>query len=267
MSSFTLPDGRRLAFVSRGSGRPLVLIHGWSMSAAVFSEILESLAAERLVLVPDLPGHGASDPGPAYDAAALAGDLEAWLLASGHREIDLIGWSLGGQVALELARLETLRVRRLLLVATTPCFVTNADWPHGLPAGQVRAMARDLRRDYPGTLEAFFHLQFGGDDLAPESLESLLASAFHAAPRPPLDAALAALEALRRADLRGRLTGVVCPTLVHQGSLDRITMPAAAQALAEGLPAGRLHLVPGVGHAPFLSRPGETLELWREFLR
>ena len=267
MTYFPLADGRRLAVVSRGGGAPLVLLHGWSMSAAVFTELLDPLGVERLVLAPDLPGHGASDPGPAYDPAALAGDLEEWLLGTGHREIDLIGWSLGGQVALELARSARLRVRRLVLVATTPRFVASSDWPHGLPPGQVRAMARDLRRDYPATLEAFFQLQFAAEQLPRERWQSLLDQTFQPASRPIPEVALAALEALRVGDLRGRLANVTCPTLVHQGEFDRITVPTAAAVLAAGLPSARLRFMDGVGHAPFLSRPGETLQLWREFLQ
>jgi pimeloyl-[acyl-carrier protein] methyl ester esterase len=68
------------------------------------------------------------------------------------------------------------------------------------------------------------------------------------------------------ADLRSALTEVDLPVLVQHGELDRITLPGAADYLAARLPAGELQRLPGVGHAPFLSRPQEVCRRWREFL-
>jgi pimeloyl-[acyl-carrier protein] methyl ester esterase len=262
-----LAAGHDLAWRETGGGPPLVLLHGWSMSSAVFSEMLPLLGAEQQVLAPDLRGHGASGPGGGYALDDFAADLEEWLLALGHSAIDLLGWSLGGQVAIRLATAGRIQVRRLLLVATTARFVAAADWQHGLPEGQVRVMARDLRRAYAKTQGDFFQLQFAGEVISRQRLREIVAFAVRGGGLPAPEVALVALETLRGGDLRVELPRLACPVLVQQGEGDRITLPGAAKALAAACRQSRLVLQPGVGHAPFLSTPQASAALWREFLQ
>jgi pimeloyl-[acyl-carrier protein] methyl ester esterase len=266
MKKLTLADGRSLAWREAGSGPPLVLLHGWSMSSAVFAEVIEELAADFRLLAPDLRGHGASAPGAGYALADFAADLADWLQTLDLHDAALAGWSLGGQVALELVPAVRDRLRRLILVGTTPRFTAAADWPAGLPDLQVRALARDLRRHYLKTMGDFFALQFAGEAMSRERYRRLVDFAVRAGRLPEPETALAALETLRTADQRGALAGIDLPVLVQHGELDRITLPAAAGYLAAQLPAATLELWPGVGHAPFLSRPREVCRRWREFL-
>lgn len=264
MNFFRLADGRRLAWREAGTGPPLLLLHGWCFSSLVFAEALAAFSSDYRVLAPDLPGHGASDPAAAEGFAALAADLREWLAALSLDRIRLLGWSMGGQVALELAAaLSPEQVERLLLVAATPRFCAADDWPHGLPEGQVRALERQLRRDYLAALKDFRERMLAGEDLPAARHERIAALI---APPPASADALAALAVLRREDQRCRLAALDCPTLVQHGELDTITLPGAARTLAEEIPGARLELVPGIAHAPFLSRPDEVFAQWRTFL-
>lgn len=264
MNSFRLADGRCLAWREAGTGPPLLLLHGWCFSSQVFSEALAAFSADYRVLAPDLPGHGASDPAADYGFVPLAADLRAWLAALSLDRIRLLGWSMGGQVALELAAsLPRERVERLLLVAVTPRYCAADDWPHGLPEGQVRAMERQLRRDYPAALRDFRERMLAGEDLPAARCERIAALI---GPPPASADALAALAALRREDQRSRLAALDCPTLVQHGDLDAVTLPGAARTLAEKIAGARLELLPGFAHAPFLSRPDELFARWRTFL-
>jgi pimeloyl-[acyl-carrier protein] methyl ester esterase len=269
MNTWLLADGRRLAFREAGSGRPLVLLHGWAMSSAVFTEALQALAGDFRVLAPDLRGHGASDPADGCALEDFAGDLRQWLEGLGISSLDLLGWSLGGQVAMSLAPLLGKGVGRLLLVASTPCFTAREGWSAGLPAVQVKAMARGLKRRYRETLADFFAAQFRAGEVSSARLEEIRA---FAAPGPgsvlpPAETALAALETLQTADLRGELSGVEAPTLVLHGDGDRIIPSDAGRYLAAHLPQGRFAGLADTGHAPFLSRPEQCFTLWREFCR
>lgn len=266
MQTLTLADGRQIAWRQAGSGPPLVLLHGWSMNSTVFTEVMAGLAADFCLLAPDLRGHGGSDPGAGYALVDFAADLDMWLQQLSLPEINLLGWSLGGQVALQWAPVLGKRLRRLILVGTTPRFTAAAGWVAGLPAAQVRAMARDLKRDYLKTLGDFFALQFAGETLPRERYRQIVKFAVRAGRLPEPEVALAALETLRCEDQRLILNTVKAPVLVQHGALDRITLPAAADYLAAHLPAARLELLPGVGHAPFLSRPQEVCRRWQEFL-
>lgn len=261
-----LADGRRLAWREAGSGPALVLLHGWSMSSAVFAEVFEELAGDFRLLAPDLCGHGDSDPGAGYGLTDFAADLAEWLRALDLHDAALAGWSLGGQVALELVPAVRDRLRRLILVGTTPRFTAAADWAAGLPESQVRAMARDLRSHYEKTMGDFFALQFAGEAISRERYRRIVDFAVRGGSLPEPEIALAALETLRSADQRGALSGIDLPVLVQHGELDRITLPAAACYLAAHLPAAELEMWPGVGHAPFFSRPQEVCRRWRAFL-
>lgn len=264
MNSFRFADGRRLAWREAGTGPPLLLLHGWCFSSQVFAEALAAFSADYRVLAPDLPGHGAADPATDYGFAALAAELREWLAALSLDRIRLLGWSLGGQVALELAAaLPPEQVARLLLVAVTPRFCAAADWPHGLPEGQVRALERQLHRDYPAALKDFRERMLVGEELPPARRQRIAALS---GPPPAPAAALATLAALRREDQRRCLAAVDCPTLVQHGELDAIALPGAARALAEAIPGARLERLPGIAHAPFLSRSDEVFAQWRTFL-
>jgi len=262
----TLSDGRRLQYREQGTGPPLVLIHGWAMSSAVFDEALGAFAETHRVLAPDLRGHGGSEGASGFGLEDLAGDLSEWFAALDLQGACLGGWSLGGQVAMALFPAVRQRVARLMLIDTTLRFVRSGDWPHGLPAGQVRAMARDLRRNYRKAMGEFFAGQFVAGEISPERYRQVLAFAVRAGSLPEPETALAALETLGCADLRPRLSELDCPALVLHGEEDPITFPGAARTLARDLLAGKLVLVPKSGHAPFLSRPGEVFARWREFL-
>lgn len=264
--SLTLPDGRVLAWRESGQGRPLILLHGWAMSSAVFSEALAAFSDSFHVFAPDLRGHGDSAPGPGYGLDDFADDLFFWTEHLELRQAALLGWSLGGQVALALCSRQRQRISQLLLINSTPRFCAAPDWGCGLPDLQVRALARDLRKNYPLAMNNFFALQFADEDLSRERHRQIVAFAVRAGRLPEPAVALAALETLRDADQRRQLAAIEVPVLVMHGELDRIVPPAAGRYLATQLPHAQSVFLPDLGHAPFLSRPEAIFPLWRTFL-
>ncbi|MFA5516884.1 MAG: alpha/beta fold hydrolase [Desulfuromonadales bacterium] len=267
MRQFVLADGRRLHYREAGHGQPLILLHGWAMSSAVFTEALTELADEFHVLAPDLRGHGASEGADGYAFADFAADIGEWLDGLDLRQAAVVGWSMGGQVLLELFAAQRARLAKVVLMGSTPRFTAGGDWAAALPVGQVRAMARDLKNNYLKTMGDFFALQFAGEAVERQRYRQIVDFAVHAGRLPEPAVALAALESLRRADLREKAGAIDCPALVVHGALDRITLPAAGRWLADHLPQARREILPEVGHAPFLTRPAQVFGLWREFLR
>lgn len=242
MKDLALPDGRKFAWRESGSGAPLVLIHGWGSSSAIFAELMVQLPDQH-TLAPDLPGYGASDPAPRFDLDPLAADFSSWFDALGLESITLLGWSLGGILAQYLARRFPQRIERLILVATTPRFVRTQDWPHGLTDTAVRALARDFKRAPAPTLESFQALQFQGVTSLPPAL----------LPTVDMATALGGLELLRQVDLREQLAKITMPTLVLHGSHDAIIPISAGHFLAATLPQSLFHEVSNCGHVPFRS--------------
>jgi len=247
---------------TQGTGRDVVLVHGWGLHGGVWHDLAARLAAAHRVTVPDLPGHGRSR------ATDEAFTLEALAESIGRRlagPATWVGWSLGALVALVAAREFPETVERLVLIGATPCFVQDRDWPHALAAGTLAQFARELETDYDGTLQRFLSLQAGAGEAGRATVRRLRAVlAGRAAPAVP--ALRAGLRLLAETDLRPRLAQIGAPALVVHGDRDRLAPPGAGEYLAAHLRAARLVAVPGAGHAPFLSHPEATWQALTDFL-
>jgi len=239
-----------------GSGPDLVLLHGWGLNVRVWDGLVEELRSRFRVIAVDLPGHGRS----AWSAGQGTPAEQAWLihstLASVSNRYSLLGWSLGGQIALDLAAAMPGQIDRLVLVAATPRFAQSPDWPYGMQPAVITKLATQLRQDYRRTVSDFLELQVRGSIEGSSVLEQLRHALFvHG------EAQLVALEAglntLGTSDLRPTLPHVRAPTLVISGQNDRITPPAASRVLARALPDARYVEMRRAAHAPFLSHRSE----------
>jgi pimeloyl-[acyl-carrier protein] methyl ester esterase len=240
---------------------PLVCLHGWALNLRVFDALRERRAGAPWQAI-DLPGHGASPWDPAR--ASFAAQVE-WLLEALPPRCVLLGWSLGGQFALALARRAPERIARLVLVATTPRFAAAPGWPHGLAEGVLQNFRHQLTQSAAQTIADFLALQLRGSRNSGTVLAQLQQALLAQGGAQP--AALAAgLRLLSEVDLRPVLRDVAQPCLVVSGQHDRITPAAAGDFLAAALPCARHALLARAGHAPFLSHADEFAALVEAFL-
>ena len=249
-----------------GTGPDLVLLHGWGLNVRVWDGLVQELSGRFRMIAVDLPGHGRSPWSTGRGTPAE----QAWLLhttlAAVSNRYSLLGWSLGGQIALDLAAAMPAQIERLVLVAATPRFAAAPDWPYGMQPAVITKLATQLRTDYQRTLSDFLELQVRGSMEAQSALEQLRqALLVHGQAKP--EALEAGLNTLATSDLRQTLAHVKVPTLVIAGQYDRITSPAAARALAMGLPDARYVEMTRAAHAPFLSHRKEFAALLDRFLR
>jgi pimeloyl-[acyl-carrier protein] methyl ester esterase len=230
---------------SRGGGPDLVLLHGWGMHGGVWSDWANRLALGFRVHLVDLPGHGRSGPA----AGSSLDDWSATVAARVPERAWWLGWSLGGLVALNTARLLPDRVSGLVLVAATPRFVTAPDWPSAVDPEVFEQFSGQLRQSVDRTLLRFLSLQIRGSDGSGEVLRGLRA-ALQERPYPASQALIDGLNILQHTDLRNFLSAVEVPLFWLFGERDTL-VPAA---VAERVPGVR-ERVAGAGHAPFLSHP------------
>lgn len=243
------------------SALPLVCLHGWGLNGRVFDDLQRRWPGP--VLAPDLPGHGAA---PWTGEACTLEDWTRLLAAQLPAQCVLLGWSLGGQLALRLATQAPQQVRRLVLVATTPRFLAGAGWEAGLAPALLQRFAEGLADDWQATLAEFLQLQVRGSRDAAQVLAGLQQAVLaQGAAHPP--ALAAGLALLRDTDLRAAVATVAAPALVVSGQHDRVTPPQAGAWLATALPQARHRLVPRAGHAPFLSHPEEFCADLADFLQ
>jgi pimeloyl-[acyl-carrier protein] methyl ester esterase len=255
-----------------GAGRPVVFVHGWSMSSRAFAWQAQAAAASHRVIRYDLRGHGRSrcegvaSAGAGHAIGDHARDLAALLVQLELRSATLVAWSMGSQIALEALPGIQERLVGLVLLSATPRFTADEDWPHGLPAASVRALAARLEHRPDRTLQRFFDGMFVAGEVGdPERAEIVRRVLVDAPPVSPL-AARAGLEALLTSDQRGRLAEVRVPTLLLHGERDPICLPAASAFAQARIPGARRHVLPAGGHAPHLSRPSLVDELLAGFL-
>lgn len=257
-----MPNGRNISYLDEGQGAALVLLHGWGMSSGIFIDIIDALAKDFRLLIPDLRGHGRSDVGAAYALSNFVDDFTIWFNCLGLERCNLIGWSFGGQISLQLVAEKVLPIERLVLVSSTPKFCQSTEWQYGLPEIQVRAMQRQFRRDSESTMSEFMSMMFTGEEKA----TLLTAEARQKNVSPDPDAGAQSLATLTSADIRDQLETISVPTLIHHGENDTIIPPSAGEYIAAHIAGAECVLWNDVGHAPFLSRPQASQALWKEFM-
>ena len=261
---------RALALVEpqrRSDRRPrLVLLHGWGVNSGVWGEFARLLDADFRVLPLELPGYGGGETDsigngslgnddPPRDAAALC---EALLPTLPDRAI-YVGWSLGGLVATYLASHYPERVSILVTIASSPCFVANETWRHGMPRALFQQFEARLRSDREKGLKYFARLQAHGDERQRQIVDQLQPFLANSTGEETL---LAGLEVLNGSDLRQEARALRQPALSILGSEDKLVPASLAGMLGEQT---TVWTVSGSGHIPFRSRPQAVAARIRDF--
>jgi len=250
-----------------GEAGDLVLLHGWSLNLRVWDGLVRMLAPRFRIIRIDLPGHGRSS----WDARACTPAAQAWrvheTLAPITGRYTLVGWSLGGQLALDLAAALPAPIERLVLIATTPKFLKSPSWRCGTPRPLLARLIHRLHSESERAVSDFLALLASGS--APGTAARVLAKlraalCAHGSACP--EALSAGLARLRDGDLRPALPLVSVPALVIAGARDRIIRPSAGRALAHALPDAHYLEVQGASHAPFLSHPVQLARALNGFL-
>jgi len=257
-----------LHFEVRGRGPDLVLLHGWSFNLRVWDELAAALEREFRLIAIDLPGHGRSD----WDARAATAAAETYrvheTLAQLTVRYALLGWSLGGQIALDLAAAMPAGIERLVLVGSTPRFLAGPGWRCGTAPRLHETLAKRLEsdRDKAGA-EFLALLARGSSPRTAARVRAKLREALRLQGSAKFEALVNGLARLASTDLRAALPLLRVPALVIAGRRDPIVRPAAGRALAAALPRARYAEFAGAAHAPFLSHPQKFAMLLRRFLR
>jgi pimeloyl-[acyl-carrier protein] methyl ester esterase len=245
---------------SHGSGRPLVLLHGWATNGQVWHALVEELADDFALHIVDLPGHGRSSATDGFDlrsAARLVADCVP-------EDATWVGWSLGGLVAMQAA-IHQAPLSGLVLTGASPRFTAAGDWPHATQVAILDEFARSLRDDWQATLRRFLVLQARGSERSREEIRYLRRQVLNHG-QPDLVALDGALAALRDEDLRAELSQIRVPTLVLHGQRDLLVPLETARFMVGCLPQAKLVTVPRAAHAPMVSHPRTFAEAMREFL-
>jgi len=251
-----------LEIADSGRGPAVMIVHGAPSSTADFEPLVTALAGTHRVLVPRLPGYGASPRLDApYSFARLHDQLEAAIAERGIRALAIVGFSSGGHHALALAcrrRVEVARVVSLAgFAALTPA---DRDGMRGL-AAMLSAPGADLQSADLRAIarQRFLAPRFAGDAAAVARVEAWLG----ATSAPVLaDELLAETEVV----LRPQLGDLAIPVVARVGELDAAVPLTYSEEIVASCPNARLELVRGHGHALLVEQPAETVAAIRAAL-
>lgn len=245
-----------------GSGRPVVLLHGWPLSSAAWKDQVPALAAEGYrVIAYDRRGFGRSDkPAAGYGYDTLADDLAAVLEELDLRDVTLVGFSMGGgEVVRYISRHGQERLHSIVLASAVPPMMMqtpgNPDGP--LPAAQAASMAKDLTLDSDAFYEQFTREFFSTSDglqVTEEQRQEAVLLCQQAAKH----AALQAMDAFGRTNFRDDLPAVTVPTLVLHGDSDQtVPFEGSGKRTHEAVAHSGLQLIAGAPHGVNVSHPEE----------
>jgi pimeloyl-ACP methyl ester carboxylesterase len=246
--------GVEIELTRRGKGAPLLMLHGGSgpIPNAPFAQ---KLAQSFDLLVPAHPGFGTS-PLPAHydsvdDLAYFYLDLMDQLALE---DAILMGFSLGGWLAMEIAVKSTARLKKLILVDSVGIKVSDR-W------------TRDIADIFAESPQALAKMMFHDPSKAPDPTKFTDDQALVAGRNREAMALYGWEPYLHNPKLRGRLHRINVPTLVVWGASDRLVTPAYGKALAESIPGAKFAVIEEAGHGPNMEQPDQFVRLVTEFAR
>lgn len=233
-----------------GTGDPLVLIHGWGMNANVWKNIEADLSKNFKLIMINLPGMGSCKSNDDYDMSTIVDSLNKLI----PNNATLLGWSLGGQIAMEYQRKFPQKIKNLILVSSTPCFINKKEWNCGVEKDIFEKFASQLLVNLKKTIHQFFLLQlYGLPNIRKVVVKFERTILNEGIPHPR--ALISGLKLLLDTDCRKNLMKINIRTLIISGDKDRLTPLASSKYMADIIPKSVLRIFPGVGHIPFLFEP------------
>ena len=258
-------DATQLSYLQIGAGASAtVLLHGIVASKEIWWSTLVALAPLGRAFAPDLPGHGGSPLLGASGMAQIATRIGDFCDAQGLTAITLVGHSMGGNIALELALARPALVRRLVLAdpaahsTDMPIYTRSARISSSQRWAALRASIALAQK--VGRVGRYVpHRHCGGFVLPALRRASYLK-------RHDVGALQQQLDSLFSNPIGARLAEIRVPTLVISGEFDPLVPPALSRRVAEAIPGARYAEIRGAAHNPMDERPREFARVLLEFL-
>ena len=265
-------DGTKLYVKIWGTGRPVIMMHGWPLNADSWDDSAMAFAeAGFQAIAYDRRGFGrSSQPWGGYDYDTLADDLKDVMEVVDAKDAALFGFSMGGgEVARYMSRHGGKNVSRAALIASVvPFMLKTADNPHGTDQQVFAEMTAAMKKDRPQFFKGFFKSFFGADLASSSISEEVLDWAQGMTLMAGLKPTLACAAAFATTDFRPDLAAFNVPTLVIHGTADKtVPIDAAGRAAANGIRNSRLIEYDGAPHGLFASHKQRLTEDLLAFLK
>ncbi|MGD0803492.1 MAG: alpha/beta hydrolase [Candidatus Bathyarchaeia archaeon] len=257
-------NGANIWYKVKGKGTPLLLCNGWGGSSDSWSSDMVSLLAEKhMVVLLDNRGTGRSDkPNNPYTMEIMVEDSNQVLTKLNLGLAHVLGFSMGGMIAQALAIYHPESVRSLILCATSPGAANSI--PITREASHELARVSDERIPKHDQVKALIYLLYPREYIEPR-LEELINEESYDTNPTPVYALKSQSAATATFDSYDRLQELKIPALILTGGNDRLIPPDNSRLLAERIPGGELHILPGLGHGFLKQATAQVVDLILEF--
>ncbi|MEO7913495.1 MAG: alpha/beta hydrolase [Roseiflexaceae bacterium] len=272
MTYITARDGTKLYVKDWGTGRPVIILHGWPLSADSWDDAAVEIAhAGFRAIAYDRRGFGRSDqPWSGYEYDTLADDLAAVIEQTGATDAALFGFSMGGgEVARYMSRHGGKNVSQAALIASVvPYMLKTPDNPDGTDQSVFDQIAAGIKQDRAHFFAGFFKDFFGVGLLSSPVSEEVLEWARSVTMQASLNATLECAQAFSSTDFRGDLAALSVPTLIIHGTADKtVPIDPAGRAAARGIPHAKLIEYDGAPHGLFATHKQQLTKDLLAFLK
>ena len=251
----------KIHYQTFGSGKPIVLIHGWAMHSAIWRDFAQVLAQHYQVTCVDLPGHGHSEKIASFTLEQVS---DALVNAVPNVSCSWLGWSLGATVALDIAKRYPDRVDALVLMAGNPHFTGREDWC-GMRSPLLDQFAENLANDCQATLLRFLAIQVMGLPDA-KTMAKTLKTALLERPAPDAETLHGGLNILKHTDLRPALANLSRPLSVILGNKDSLVPVAVSEQIQALQPSAQINVIDKAAHTPFISHQETVVDIITRFM-
>jgi len=255
-----------LAVTESGKGHPLVLLHGWGLHSGVWQSVLPELEKNFHCYAVDMLGHGKSQASSnkPFSLENMRNELHDFINSIHSENIILLGWSLGGLVAVDYLKSNNEKIKKLILVTSNACFCKKDNWQYGVDDVVLEIFSQQLEQNYKKTVDKFMALQMFGSDDYKQGLK-ILKHSITSRPEPSMASLREGLKVLKETDFRTSLNHISQPTLMITGEHDRLMPYQAAEAMQPLFKKADCHMIKGAGHAPFISHQAEFINAIKNF--
>jgi non-heme chloroperoxidase len=272
MAYITTSDNVRLYAKDWGTGRPVILMHGWPLTADTWDDGAMTLAdAGFRAIAYDRRGFGRSDqPWSGYDYDTLADDLAAVIAATGATDAAIVGFSMGGgEVARYMSRHGGKNVSQAALVGSVvPYMLKTDDNPDGVPQSVFDGITKSIKEDRAKFWATFFKSFYGVGLVSHPVSDEVIDWSRDMAMQAGLKPTLACAQAFATTDFRPDLAHFTVPTLIIHGTADQtVPIDTSARAAAKGIPQAKLIEYDGGPHGLFASHKDQLINDLLAFLR
>jgi pimeloyl-[acyl-carrier protein] methyl ester esterase len=239
----------RLKVSTVGKGQPLVFLNGWGVNSGLWQSLIDILKDKFCITTIDLPGYGLNRqqlPIP-YNLQSVASTVAQHMPAN----CSLIGWSLGGLIAQQIAHSYPEKLKQMVLICSSPKFSKSSDWP-GIEPKVLNFFTQQLNVDFSKTLERFLAIQAMGSVNARQDIKTIK-QALQQYPLPSYVALASGLNMLQNIDLREQFKILSIPCHIFLGKLDTL-VPEKVDLLIKQLNSKvTIDVITNASHAPFIS--------------